>query len=105
MAITHYDLWHAATRNRTDRYRYMLKFLFDRQTEPRRRAGSTIRIRAKKWPDTCEEVARRRIRESVSPQGHSSDYYQEWELRTEMWHWMLGRQAPVPPGAFKDMLA
>ena len=31
VAITHYDLWHAATRNLTGRYRYMLKFLFDRQ--------------------------------------------------------------------------
>lgn len=98
VAITHYDLWHAATLNRTDRPRYMLKFLFDRQSAPS----------APSWfhdPDTVEAVERRRLREQVSPQGYSSDYYKEWELRTEMWQWMLGQPEPVPPGAFKDMLA
>ncbi|MBI2504684.1 MAG: hypothetical protein HYW07_15800 [Candidatus Latescibacteria bacterium] len=29
----------------------------------------------------------------------------EWELRQEMWNWLLGQDAPVPVGAFKDMLA
>jgi len=98
VVIAHYDLWHAATLNRSDRQRYMLKFLFDRQSEP----GPPT------WnhdPDTVDEVAQRRIREHVSPQGYSSDYYKEWELRTEMWHWLLGQHAAVPPGAFKDMLS
>ena len=98
VAITHYDLWHAATRNRTERTRYMLKFLFDRRSAPT----------APSWkhdPQTVTEIAERRIREQIGPFDHASDYYKAWELRTEMWQWMLGRGAPVPPGAFKDMLS
>ena len=98
VAITHYDLWHAATRNLTDRHRYMLKFLFDRQSAPTEPSWNHD-------PETVAEVAHRRIREHVGPVDHSSDHYKEWELRTEMWQWMLGRPVPVPPGAFKDMLA
>ena len=35
VAIVHYDLFHRATPNRTDRNRYMMKFLFARTSEPR----------------------------------------------------------------------
>ena len=34
MTIVHYDLWRRATTNRSDRNRYMVKFLFCRLTEP-----------------------------------------------------------------------
>ena len=34
IAIVHYDIWHRATANTTDRHRYMMKFLFQRCTEP-----------------------------------------------------------------------
>ena len=34
VAITHYDLWHAWMPNRSDKNRRMLKFLFDRSSEP-----------------------------------------------------------------------
>ena len=84
VAITHYDLWHAATRNLTGRYRYMLKFLFDRQSVPTEPSWNHE-------PETVAEVAQRRIRQHVGPVDHSSDHYKEWELRTEMWQWMLGR--------------
>ncbi|MBT5874765.1 MAG: hypothetical protein HOH43_15210 [Candidatus Latescibacteria bacterium] len=98
VALTHYDLWHAATLNRTEHPRYMLKFLFDRQAVPS----------APSWAydaETVDQVSARRIREQVGPQGYSSDYYKEWELRTEMWQWMLGHDSSVPAGAFKDMLS
>jgi hypothetical protein len=39
-----------------------------------------------------------------SPAGYNSDYYKEWELRKEMWEWLMGMRGAVPPGAFKDML-
>jgi hypothetical protein len=97
VAITHYDLWHAATLNRTDQPRYMLKFLFDRQEPPG----------APSWnhdPAQADAMARKWIT-SISPQGYCSDYYKEWELRSEMWNWLCGRSVPVPPGAFKDMLS
>lgn len=97
VAITHYDLWHAATRNKSDRPRYMLKFLFNRVSEPT----------APSWnsdPETIDETMRQGIGKMVGTCGYSSDYYKEWELRTEMWDWMRGQPAPVPPGAFRQML-
>ena len=34
VTITHYELWHGATANRTERPRYMMKFLLHRMQEP-----------------------------------------------------------------------
>ena len=34
VTVVHYDLWHRATTNRSDRNRYMMKFLFCRMQEP-----------------------------------------------------------------------
>ena len=34
IAIVHYDIWHRATANTTDRHRYMMKCLFQRCAEP-----------------------------------------------------------------------
>jgi len=98
IAITHYDLWHAGTINRLDQTRSMLKFLFDRQSVPT----------SPSWnhdPDGYLSVLRPRISEQVGGIGYCSDYYQEWELRFELWKWYMGREdAEVPPGAFKDLL-
>ena len=35
VTIVHYDLWHRAMANTSDRHRYMAKFLFTRMSEPR----------------------------------------------------------------------
>ena len=97
VAITHYDLWHAATRNKSEQPRYMFKFLFNRVSEPT----------APSWnsdPETATATASRSFQKMVGTQGYSSDYYKEWELRKEMWDWMRGHPAPVPPGAFRHML-
>lgn len=97
IAITHYDLWHAGTINRTENIRSMLKFVFDRKSEPT----------APSWNHNADEhtgVLRSRVGEHVGGYGYCSDFYKEWELRFEMWKWMLGRDPEVPPGAFKDLL-
>ena len=60
VAITHYDLWHAGSRNLTGRARYMLKFLFDRQAVPTQPSWEHD-------PHTVAEVAQRRVREHVGP--------------------------------------
>jgi ectoine hydroxylase-related dioxygenase (phytanoyl-CoA dioxygenase family) len=54
VAIAHYDIWHAATANRGDRTRYMLKFLFTRVGDPA----------TPSWDHDAERaaVARRRAR-------------------------------------------
>lgn len=101
VAITHYDLWHAGTANRSQRHRYMLKFLFDRQSEPQPGKPS--------WNhDTAggDKLAKSLVGEMVGPiQHYGSDYYKEWELRREMWEWYMGRGRRLPPGAFKDLLS
>jgi hypothetical protein len=99
VAITHYDLWHAGTLNRTDRPRYMLKFLFDRMSPPKPGAPS--------WDHDAvngERLAQERSAEMVGAiQHYGTDLYKEWELRKEMWEWYMGR-GPVGAGVFKDML-
>lgn len=101
VAITHYDLWHAGTVNRSTRRRYMLKFLFDRQSEPRPGKAS--------WNHDAaggDKRAQGMVGEMVGPiQHYGSDYYKEWELRREMWEWYMGRPVRMPPGAFKDLLS
>ncbi len=98
VAITHYDIWHAATLNRSDRPRHMLKFLFDRKSDP-------IQPGWNHDPVHGPQIAQQQIGEMVGPpSGYTSDYYKEWQLRREMWDWLLGQQARVPAGAFKDML-
>ena len=98
VAITHYDIWHAATLNRSNRPRHMLKFLFDRKSAPA----------APSWrhdPGEGARIALRRITEMVGPPyGYNSDYYKEFELRREMWDWLIGVGTKVAAGAFKDML-
>lgn len=98
VAITHYDIWHAATLNRSDRPRHMLKFLFDRKSRPVKPAWNHD-------PTLGPGIAQGLMGEMVGPpSGYNSDYYKEWELRKEMWNWLMGQEARVPAGAFKDML-
>lgn len=98
VAITHYDIWHAATLNRSDRPRHMLKFLFDRKAEPLQPSWNHDPIHGPK-------IAKGMVSEMVGPPtGYTSDLYKEWELRREMWEWLMGQDAHVPAGAFKDML-
>ncbi len=98
VAITHYDLWHAGTLNRSTKHRHMLKFLFDRQSEPT----------APSWnhdPKTIGHIAGPRIGNTVgAPNSYTSDHYKEYELRKEMWLWMAGQDPFVPPGHFRNML-
>ncbi|MBM3262236.1 MAG: phytanoyl-CoA dioxygenase family protein [candidate division Zixibacteria bacterium] len=96
VAITHYDLWHAMSLNRAATPRYMLKFLFDRQSPP-------VRPSWNHSPD-ADKVVRKWITGMVGSQGYCSDYYKEWELRLEMWRWITGHPTTIPPGAFKDIL-
>jgi hypothetical protein len=82
VAITHYDSWHAASANRGDRTRYMLKFLFNRDTEPR----------SPSWRRDAERAAGllRRFTFEKACQCSQSDHYKERGLRFEMWNHMLG---------------
>jgi hypothetical protein len=82
VAITHYDIWHAATANRGERTRYMLKFLFSRGSE----------ATSPGWdhdPEKAAPLLRRFTYEKACTAGQS-DHYKERALRFEMWRQMLG---------------
>lgn len=83
VAITHYDLWHAGSRNRSGRTRHMLKFLFSRKSEPD----------FPNWnhdPATAFDLAARKLSFDRTLQTGQADYYKEQALRREMWEHMLG---------------
>jgi hypothetical protein len=82
VAITHYDIWHAATANRGNRTRYMLKFLFTRGSEPA----------APSWLHDPERAAAQlhRFTFEKACATSQSDHYKERGLRHEMWRHMLG---------------
>ena len=76
VAITHYDIWHAASENRGARTRYMLKFLFSRSGEPA----------APSWnhdPDRAAALLSRFTFEKAATCSQS-DHYKERGLRREM---------------------
>lgn len=82
VAITHYDIWHAATANRGARTRYMLKFLFSRRGEPK----------GPSWNHDPEKAAALMGRFGERACACSqSDHYKERGLRREMWNHLIGK--------------
>ena len=69
VTIVHYDLWHRATPNRSDKKRYMVKFLFSRLGEPQTPA----------W-------------KSDTPNWHYGEEPEHPELWESLWDWYYGKQ-------------
>lgn len=72
VTIVHYDLWHRATPNRSDKKRYMLKFLFSRLDEPQ---TPTWQSDAPDWHTVSN--------------GDVSEHPELWE---SLWDWYYGKQ-------------
>ena len=72
VTIVHYDLWHRATPNRSDKNRYMLKFLFSRLDEPR----------SPLWQSHTDDW------NSISDSAES----QHPDLWESQWNWYYGKQ-------------
>ncbi len=72
VTIVHYDLWHRATPNRSDKKRYMVKFLFSRLDEPQ---TPTWKSDTPDW-DTLGN-------------GEASEHPELWE---SLWDWYYGKQ-------------
>lgn len=87
VAITHYDIWHGGSINRSNRVRHMLKFLFKRTKEPT----------APEWNhDPVNGLAAATQRLGEWPPYHGqSDHYKERGLRRECWEHMFGKVKPV----------
>ena len=75
VTIVHYDLWHRATTNHTDRNRYMMKFLFCRMTEPA----------APSWENTSQ---------AWTASAAGSHLPRLWQ---SVWNWHLGNEG-TPKG-------
>ena len=69
VTIVHYDLWHRATPNRSDKKRYMLKFLFSRLGEPQ----------APSW-------------KSDTADWHNGEKPEHPEMWESLWDWYYGKQ-------------
>lgn len=82
VAITHYDIWHRAAPNRSDRTRYMLKFLFDRTREPDRPSWRAD-------PAKRDEVMMDFIRNWL-PTDNQSDAYKHRVIWMNVWQWLHG---------------
>ena len=78
--IAHYDVWHAATANTSDKNRYMLKFLFDRQSDPIDPS----------WDYDIDTAKQEILRFSSEPALLTSDFRKEWPLRKKMWNYLIG---------------
>jgi len=91
LAFTHYDLWHTASPNKSDKLRYMIKLYIDRKTEP---------VKGKPtWnhdPANAHAPARHCFH-GVHVTGSGSDFYKERHLRWEMWQHLLGNAPPFKP--------
>ena len=71
VTIVHYELWHRATENRSDKIRFMLKFLFCRTEEPQQPSWNAENPN---WE---------------SNRTHSIEHQAMWE---HLWKWYHGRQ-------------
>ena len=75
--VAHYDLFHRATPNRSDRKRYMMKFLFARTAEPRSPSWGN---EGPGWPDGSPL--------SLDPRGAP-----DRKMYEHVWDWHCGRRA------------
>ncbi len=76
VTIVHYDLWHRATPNRSDKKRYMLKFLFLRLDEPQ----------TPLWQSNTDDW-------HTHSNGEEHNHPELWE---SIWDWYYGKQNGNP---------
>jgi hypothetical protein len=86
VAITHYDIWHAASANTSQKMRYMCKFLFDRTDQPTQPSWNHD-------PASAAKAENRLIFERAVTCSQS-DHYKERDLRQQMWQHLLGKTNP-----------
>lgn len=82
--LTHYDLWHSASHNRSDRMRYMVKYYVDRTGEPE----------GPYWqhhPEEAIPLAMNRMHFEAAFL-RNSEWYKERHLRWRLWSYLLGKR-------------
>ena len=85
VVILHYDIWHAGTANTSDRVRYMLKFLFQRTSNPS----------VAPWNhDQANDATIRTRMESENPMGMQRALSaKQKHFRTRMWNRLAGDES------------
>ena len=85
VTLVHYDLWHRAMPNRSDKKRHMLKFLFTRLDEPKAPSWNSV--------DSTWQP----LNGGASLQGHDA-------MWRSLWNWFYGKQngAAEDTGAAKN---
>lgn len=76
VALVHYDAWHRAAANQSEKKRYMLKFLFERMAEPH----------APTWDNQVADW-----------QPIAGDHHRA--VNATVWHWLAGHQATSGNGS------
>ena len=85
VVILHYDIWHAGTANTSKTVRYMLKFLFQRTTNPS--------VPSWNHDPSTDSTIRQRL-ESENPMSFQRGLAaKQRQLRTRMWNRLSGDQA------------
>ena len=82
VTIVHYDLWHRAMPNSSDKKRYMLKFLFIRLDEPQ----------TPLWKNDINDWR-------ILGNGEASEHPELWE---SVWDWYYGKQNGIANGVPHD---
>jgi len=83
LALTHYDLWHSASRNTSDRMRYMVKLYTDRLEEPSTPAWNHD-------PKTGDGLARNRFTNENPGLVPATEEYKLRHLRWHAWQHLKG---------------
>lgn len=83
VTIVHYDVWHRAMPNQSDKKRYMLKFLFSRLDEPALHAEPAWHSQTSDW-------------KSLTNGAESEEHPAMWE---SLWDWYQGKPNGVANGA------
>ena len=85
VVILHYDIWHAGTANTSERVRYMLKFLFQRTTNPS----------VPSWNhDPANDIGIRKRLEAENPMSMQRGLSaKQKHFRTRMWNRLAGDQS------------
>jgi len=98
IAFTHYDLWHSASFNSSDRVRYMVKLYTDRLEEPTQPTWNHD-------PERGDFLARNRFHHENPGLASGTEHYKERYLRWMAWQHLKGemghsdgRMLAVPGG-------
>lgn len=94
IAFVHYDLWHTASHNTSNKTRYMVKLYVDRLEEPTQ----------PEWnhdPATGDNLARQRFHFENASLASGTEFYKERHLRWHAWQHLKGEI----PGGVNNLVA